>query len=116
MKTQHKKLYKTNQAIEIFLNRLQHQFLDQVLDVKLFGSQARGDHKKYSDIDLLIVVRQKDWNTWFAIQRLASEVSLEYDLLLSTFIMSHKHFEFLIQKHSHFIRQIHEQGKGLWVN
>lgn len=116
MKTQQVKLKKTNQAIKIFLEKLQQQFVDQILDVKLFGSQARGDHKRYSDIDLLIIVRQKDWNTWFAIQRLASEISLEYDLLLSTFVMSNKHFEFLIQKNSPFIRQIHEQGKGLWLN
>ncbi len=106
---------KTNQAIDSFIRKLRSHWLDQIINVKLFGSCARGDNTEYSDIDLLVIVKQKDWNTWFAIQKLASEISLKYDLLLSTFIMSGEHVEYLNQKNSPFIRQVHEQGKELWV-
>ena len=106
---------KINQAIDSFIKQLRSHYIDQVTNVKLFGSYVRGEYKEYSDIDLLIIVKQKDWNTWFAIQKVASEISLKYDLLLSTFIMSDKHIEQLDQKNSAFIRQVREQGKELWV-
>ena len=106
---------KKTQAIDSFIKKLQGHSPGHITNVKLFGSCARGDNTEYSDIDLLIVVKQKDWDTWFAIQRLASEVSLNYDLLLSTLIMSDKHFEYLNQKNSPLIRQIHGQGKELWL-
>ncbi len=112
MKTKQSKI---NQAIDSFIKQLQYHWSDQIIDVKLFGSYARGDSSEHSDIDLLIIVKQKDWDTWFAIQQLASEISLKYDLLLSTFIMSGKHVEYLSQKNSAFIRQVREQGRELWL-
>jgi predicted nucleotidyltransferase len=32
----------------------------RVRDIVLFGSRARGDHKKYSDYDMLLIVDKRD--------------------------------------------------------
>ena len=37
-------------------------YMDNILGVYLYGSYARGEHTKESDIDILIIVKDKDEN------------------------------------------------------
>lgn len=43
--------------MEQFARRLRRELPDNVLDIRLFGSEARGEATPESDIDVLVVVQ-----------------------------------------------------------
>ena len=61
-------------------------FKDKLCDVYLYGSYARGDYHKYSDVDILLTLNLtekqiKKYNN--ALCHIASELSLKYDITVS---------------------------------
>ena len=75
-------------AIEEFLNRLQELYPGRVSRTILFGSKARGDSNPDSDIDILLVVDTEDWRFRHAISDVASDISLEYSVLIGPRVIS----------------------------
>jgi predicted nucleotidyltransferase len=73
---------KEQRAIQTFMQRLREHLADQVLQATLFGSKARGDSGPWSDVDILIMVREESWPLRARISTLAADVSLEYDVLI----------------------------------
>jgi len=71
------------QALDDFVRALYAQHSPHVLSVTLFGSKARGDAGTDSDLDLLVVLTDKDWRLRRAVRRLAARISLKCDVLLS---------------------------------
>ncbi len=53
--------------------------------VYLYGSYARGDYRQGSDVDVMILLKdyKSYWNEQKKISKLASDVSLEYDVTVS---------------------------------
>jgi predicted nucleotidyltransferase len=70
------------QAIESFLARLWAQYPERIFQAILFGSTARGDSQPESDIDILLIADEDGWRFQHAISDVASDVSLEYDVLI----------------------------------
>lgn len=72
-------------------NHLIQNFGNTIKDVILFGSQARGDSKDYSDYDILIVLEKdysgKDENQ---ILDLCYDIDLKYNILLDVHLISSK--------------------------
>jgi uncharacterized protein len=64
-------------------NRLTKE-LDQPVKVIMFGSQARGDARKDSDIDLLVIVPSMDSKVRGAVSDIAWEVGFEAGKVIST--------------------------------
>ena len=80
-------------AVDEFVNRLQKLHSSQISDIFLYGSQARGDQKEYSDVDILIIANTKDWRFKHELSNIASDVSLEFDILLDTHVISQENWE-----------------------
>ncbi len=70
-------------ALEAFVRRVQESFPDQILQISLFGSKARGEGDPDSDVDVLVIINQYDRSLRRKIIDLSSDLSLEYDVLLS---------------------------------
>ncbi|MGD9048437.1 MAG: nucleotidyltransferase domain-containing protein [Anaerolineae bacterium] len=81
------------EAVSEFLNLLQRHHPERVLQTVLFGSKARGDSRRWSDIDILIIVDQDDWRLSHAISDLSADVSLEYDVLIGPRVIAQKRWE-----------------------
>jgi predicted nucleotidyltransferase len=79
--------------VTVFLELLQQQHPEHVLQAMLFGSKARGDSRPWSDIDILLVVDRDDWRLSHAISTLAARVSLEYDVLIGPRVIGRRRWE-----------------------
>lgn len=71
-------------AVVEYVTRIRGRFPGRILAVILFGSKARGDTDAESDIDLLVLVDTEDSEFRSKLWRMASDVSLKYDVVLST--------------------------------
>jgi predicted nucleotidyltransferase len=70
-------------AITEYVAHIRSQFPDRIFSVTLFGSKARGDADAESDIDLLVLVDAQDHEFRSELWRIASDVSLEHNVVLS---------------------------------
>ncbi len=79
------------QALAQFISQLETRLGKENLRISLFGSKARGDFDKESDIDLLIVLSDKLTlsDTKTIIRDVANQVSLYYGVLLVNIVVSH---------------------------
>lgn len=93
------------QAVAKFVDRLHHRYPKRILQSVLFGSKARGDSGPSSDIDILIIVDDEDWQFQHAISTLAARMSLEYDVLIAPRVIGHERWE-----------RIKRHGFGLYQN
>ncbi|MBC8554352.1 MAG: nucleotidyltransferase domain-containing protein [Candidatus Brocadiales bacterium] len=71
------------QALQQFVAYLYNTVSGEVKHIALFGSKARGDSQRGSDIDVLVILQSEDRELRRKIIRQAARISLEYDVLLS---------------------------------
>ena len=82
---------------------------DKLEAIYLFGSQARGEARPDSDIDVLVVVRG-DFDYADLIRRtspVVSALSLQYDIVLSRAFVSKERFA---QEESPFLLNVRREG------
>ena len=88
---------------------LEALYADGLVDLILFGSQARGDARPDSDIDVLIVLKPpvdsgaEIWRT----SLLISELCLRYSVLISHLFMDESRY---LQRQSPLFRNIEREG------
>ena len=98
------------EAIQIFSQRLFERFPGEVLEVTLFGSKARGDSERWSDIDILITVNEESWSLRGDISMLAADVSLEYDVLIGPRVLGKERWERMKEHHFGLYENIRAGG------
>jgi predicted nucleotidyltransferase len=76
-------------------NGLTELYGQRLKAVYLFGSYARGDYNKSSDLDVMIVLDTYTsyWDELVRSAELASDLSLEYDVTVSRTIMTEDQWE-----------------------
>lgn len=102
------------EAVNEFIKRLVSECKNQVQLVRLFGSKARGDFSKTSDIDILVVVDKDELEVWDRIQEISSATSLKHNIFLSVKVMDTSHFSLLRSVQTGFILNIEREGVDLW--
>jgi len=81
-----------------------------LVGLKLIGSKARGDSDTESDIDLVIVLKDYDWERQMAIYDVCFELSVEHDVLLSPIIYSDEEFSSPLIRATPFYEAVAEEG------
>ena len=86
-----------------------------LVEMRLFGSRARGDFRPDSDLDLLVLVDGLDENIRRVLSGLAYDLSMEMglDYGVSLQVQTPEHFERLVRHETLFAREILEQGVAL---
>ncbi|MFH0924442.1 MAG: nucleotidyltransferase domain-containing protein [bacterium] len=86
----YKKLLSRNEflAVDKFIEYLKQSLKDNLITIKIFGSKARGESKNDSDIDIFVLVREMNYGIIHNISGVASELNLEFNIVLSPLIFS----------------------------
>lgn len=78
-------------ALKSLKKALQEQF--GLLDMRVFGSKARGDAAPESDVDVMIEVEEYTPGTESGIDDLLFQTNLEYDCFISAVIFGRRELE-----------------------
>ncbi|MFO7650862.1 MAG: nucleotidyltransferase domain-containing protein [bacterium] len=77
----------------------------------LFGSKARGDSHRESDIDVIIVLRDEfDWRVKHAIFDICFDISLEHDVLLQPVVFSLADYDKPVTRATPLLLAVEEEG------
>ncbi|MDI6792501.1 MAG: nucleotidyltransferase domain-containing protein [bacterium] len=111
------KLNKLEQAmVDDLKTDLLKKLKDEVVLIRLFGSKARGDYHKHSDIDLLVILRHKDRKTNERLSEVEWEILEKYNFqsYISVAAYSQKEFDGFCRLQTPFAQNVAKEGISLW--
>ncbi len=97
-------------AVSLFSQRVKALLKDNLLLIKLFGSKVRGDYSKDSDIDILLILKQKDYALRERIYDILLDIDLEFDPKISLKIFSMAEIKKNKELGSPFIFNVEQEG------
>jgi uncharacterized protein len=100
-------------AIQQLGERLAVELGNNLLDLMLFGSRARGDESPDSDIDVLVLLSKSNWPIEHRVLTIASRLSLELDVIFNPYIVSQERWEWMQQVQHPLYHSITSEGVPL---
>jgi predicted nucleotidyltransferase len=98
-------------AIDELKKRLADILADKLYKIILYGSKARGDYDKESDIDLLVVVNNLDLATSEIISSIVYDIELEYEFVISVHDYSTQYYSDQLKNSMNlFINAVNKEG------
>lgn len=84
---------KVQQALNKLIPELTHIFGDELQQIVLYGSVARGMQTEESDVDIAVILQGYTPSMHDQMTDLAVDLELEYDLVLSILLIDHSEFQ-----------------------
>ncbi|KJS14904.1 MAG: DNA polymerase III subunit beta [Peptococcaceae bacterium BRH_c4b] len=103
-------------AIDKILQHISNVCHDQLVSVILYGSKARGDFTTESDIDLLVLVRNRQNVSRDKIYDFLLDDEIDYSLNFSLSIYEAAEFQRLASINVPFALNVMKEGEVLWTN
>jgi predicted nucleotidyltransferase len=82
----------------------------QLVEIRLFGSKARGDSRPESDIDMLVIVTTDDWHICDIVYGIVIDIQLDLGVIISPKVISRRHFDKCRDLDTPFIRNVIKEG------
>lgn len=101
------------QAVRLFSKKANALLGNKLVKLKLFGSKVRGDSSSESDIDILIVVRERDFATGEQISEIAADINVTLDVVISPVIYSVHEYERNRYFKTLFIENVEREGVAI---
>src|SRR5262245_37663898 len=98
------------QVLERFKAVLASLLADNLISLRLFGSRAREEGTEESDLDVLVVLREKNRVLCRRIVAEALEVDLAYDTNLAPTILSLEEYQQNRDYHTPFYRNVERES------
>ena len=102
-------------ATREFVHRLRRDLPQHIIDVRLFGSEARGDATPESDIDVLVVVEPDDQRAALEtrIVDIAFDVNIERNVFISPMVITTAILSHPVWRETPFIETVLCEGIAL---
>lgn len=100
-------------ALFEFKNKLREKLGDNFVQLKLFGSRARGEARPESDIDILVITKELDRKIDDIIIDITCQVCLDYDIYLEMLDFSLEKYHRLQREQWPFILNVDREGVDL---
>jgi predicted nucleotidyltransferase len=97
-------------ALKEFRKRALSEFGDNVSSIHLYGSKARGDFHKESDLDVVVRVKMGDYKLRDRLADIASDVLLEYGVLISPKLIDDPLYNRIASWGTQFFKNITKEG------
>lgn len=81
-----------------------------LVELRLFGSKARGDSDPESDIDVLVVLEDMSWDIEKAVSRLCFNINIEHGVLLVPVLYSRADYESELTRVTPFYQNVRTEG------
>lgn len=106
-----RKMYKHEiETLKRISSRLRERFHEDIISLYAFGSRVRGDHDKWSDFDVLVVVNNKNPTLEDKIMAIFVEEEIRNGLSFAPVIKDHRAFDLERQHNSPFYINITKEG------
>jgi predicted nucleotidyltransferase len=102
------------QMLTNFSDELIKKFDVRIYSIIWYGSTARGDASKDSDIDIAIIAADESNDLWQKANEIAAEFSLIHDCLISLILISDTRFERMRKIGRLLAVNIDIDGKIIW--
>jgi len=93
-----------------FKDLLLKSFPDEILEIRVFGSRARGQATPESDLDVLVVTLHDDYHLSDRIIDLACDLLLKHHIYISPKVIGRHHYDQLEAMDSDFLYQVKQEG------
>ncbi|MBA3047923.1 nucleotidyltransferase domain-containing protein [Patescibacteria group bacterium] len=97
-------------ALKEFKKELKKKLSNRLIKIILFGSKARGDARKDSDIDVLIIVKRKSERTMNFIFDKKIEIDCKYNVFISPKIYTADEYSYYNSIPTIFMHFISQDG------
>lgn len=102
-------------ALDRVIQHIRNVCHDNLVSVILYGSKARGDATSESDIDILILVHDRDEVDRDRLYDFLLSDDIGYDLNFSLNVYEAQYFIHLATMHAPFVENVLKEGEMLWT-
>ena len=100
-------------AIQQFGETVKSRLGDYVVKMSVFGSKVRGDYRATSDIDVLVIVKERSLRVMDQIAEITSDLNIKYALSISPVVFSEQEYDMNAKMASPFSVAVREEGLAL---
>jgi len=80
-------------VLKLFGDDAKSRLGDCLVRMSVFGSKVRGDSRETSDIDVLVIVRERSLRVMDQIAEITSDLNVEYGLSISPVVFSEQEYD-----------------------
>jgi len=97
-------------AVNLFSKKIRALLGEQLISMSMFGSKVRGDFSQDSDLDILLIVQDKNRERKEQIYDILLDIDLEFDPKISLKIFSKDEFDRNKKLGSPFVFNVEKEG------
>ena len=98
------------EAVKEFCTAVKKTLGDELLGLRLFGSKARGEASRDSDIDIAVVVRQRNSRVWDMVMDAAFYTNLRWDVYISPRVIERRALKDPKWRITGFVQNLEREG------
>jgi predicted nucleotidyltransferase len=97
-------------ALVQFGNAVKRRLGDNIVKMTVFGSKIRGESVEASDIDILVLVKDRSLTVMDQIAEITSVLNIDYDLSISPIVFAEREYEMNATMASPFSQTVLQEG------
>ncbi|MDQ1317454.1 MAG: uncharacterized protein QG588_1106 [Candidatus Poribacteria bacterium] len=97
-------------ALKKFKEAVTKALGNEFVELKLFGSKARGDAREDSDIDVLVITNSGNWRLSDVVYHIVTDILLDDEIDISPKVIGKEDYKRLYEKGYPFVKDVIRDG------